>query len=87
MAESFKPITRKLNEVKESTKTLEVFTKTDSENENHQELVPVESDSDVSDKKNDNIKPLPNIPTPSDAMRETMGSLLKSHKPLRINTG
>ena len=46
MAESFKREPKKVDEVNEYTKKLDVFKKMDSENENHQELVPTEIDSD-----------------------------------------
>ena len=64
------------------TKKLEVFKKSDSENENTQEIVTVEKDSDISEDENDNIqtriRALTNSSKFSIPMRETLASLMKS---------
>ena len=53
LAESLSPITKKLEELNQSTKNIgEVIKQSNSENENNQEIVPVEIDSE-----DDNNKP------------------------------
>ena len=83
LAETFNPITKKLTEVEESTKKSGVlFKKLDAENETRQEIVPIEIDSK---EENYKIRPLPKTPTPSAAIREANGTLMKSHNSSRLN--
>ena len=58
-----------------------VFRKTASEYENQQELV-LEIDSNFSEDENDNIKPNRSV---SQLMKETLGTLTKSHNSLQID--
>ena len=77
-----KPITKKLTEVNDSNKKLEKnLKKTCSENKEQHEIFPVEIDIDSLENESDNIRPLPIIATASDAMRENIGALMKSHIP------
>ena len=77
------PITKRLDEVTGSTTILgEVIKESNSENENNQEIVPVESDSDKSE--GDNIRALPNSSIFSDLMTKTIRSLISSSDALKI---
>ena len=85
LAESFAPTNKKVTAVNDSTKNLEVFQKQDSENENQQEIVPVEIHSDNSeDEIRPNIRALPSFAKSGDLMRETLVSLMRSHNSLKI---
>ena len=71
LAESLSPITKKLDTISDSTKNLgEVFKELTFENENNQEIVPVEIGSDNSEDDNTklNIKALPNSSIFSESM-------------------
>ena len=89
LAESLSPITKKLEEVNKSTKKLgDVMKGSISENENNQEIVPVEIESVNSEGDNTNtkIKALPNSPTFSDLMTITLGKLTSSLNSLKIKS-
>ena len=70
-----------MNESPENSE--EKIERTDSENENHQELVPIEIDSDNSEYENDNTKPhigaFLNSSKFSKLKTENLGTLLRSH--------
>ena len=81
-ADTFRPKTKRLLEVNESTKKQEaVFENLDSENENQQQLVPAETNSDKSEDENDYIEAftwaLPNSANFSKPMKRTLGYLMK----------
>ena len=85
LAESLSPITKKL-EVNKSTKKLgDVIKESNSENENNQEIVPVEIKSDNSEFDNTNTKitALPNSSIFSDLMTITLGKLMSSLNSLK----
>ena len=83
LAESLTLITKKLEEVNKSTKKLgDVLKESKFENENYEEIVPVEIDSDNSE--GDNKRALPNSSILSELMPNTLGSLLSSYNSLRI---
>ena len=76
LTKSLSPITKKLDEVNKSTKKLgDVIKESNSENENIQEIVPVEIESDNSegDTANPNIRALPNSSLFSDLMTKSLG--------------
>ena len=76
LTKSLSPITKKLEEVNKSTKKLgDVIKESNSENENIQEIVPVEIESDNSegDTANPNIRALPNSSLFSDLMTKSLG--------------
>ena len=86
LAESLSPITKKL-EVNQSTKKIgEVSRESNSENENNQEIVPVEIDSDNSENDNNQnkIKALPNSSFFIGLMTKTLGRLMSGSNSLRI---
>ena len=75
------PITKKLDE---STKKVgEVIEESNSENENNQEMVPVEIESEVGNSK-PNKRALPNSSIFSDLMTNTLGRRMSSSKSLSI---
>ena len=75
LAESLSPITKKLEEVNQSTKKIgDVIKESNSENEKNQEIVPVENDSE-GDTTKPNIRGLPNSSIFSDLLTKTLGSL------------
>ena len=79
LAESFTPLTNKISEVNESTKKLEeVFNKGVSENENQQEIVPVEIETDD---ENKDIRAPPNIAESSALLTDFRFFDEKSHFP------
>ena len=87
LAESLSPITKKLEEVNQSTQKLgEVIKESNFENENLQEIVSVEieSDSPDGDKVKHNIRALPNSSIFSELMANTLGSLMSSSNSLRV---
>ena len=74
------PINKKFEEVNESTKKLgDLIKESSSENENTQEIVPVEIHNIQT-----NIKSLPNSSNFSKSMRKLLGSLLSSPNSLNI---
>ena len=89
LAESLSPITKKLEKVNISAKKLgDVKKESKSENENDQEIVPVEIESDNSegDKTNAEIKALPNSSFFSDLMKITLGKLMSSLNSLKLKS-
>ena len=84
LAESLSPITEKLEEVNKSTKKIgEVIKETNSNNENNQEIVPVEIESDDENIQT-NLRALPNSSMFSDQMTKTLGRLMSSLNSLKI---
>ena len=85
LAESLLPITKSLEKVNKYIKKLgDVIKKSTSENENNQEIVPVETHSDNS--AGDNMKILPNNSIFSDLMANTLGRLRSGLNYLRIKS-
>ena len=83
MAESLSPITKKLDE---TTKKLgDVIKESNSENENNQEIVPVEIESEDKNIQT-NLRALPNSSMFSDQMTKTLGRLMSSANCLKINS-
>ena len=86
MAESLSPITKKLEEVNKSTKKIgDVIKESNSENENNQEIVPVEIESEDENIQT-NLRALPNSSIFSDQMTKTLGRLMSSANSLKINS-
>ena len=88
-SETFEPLTKKLEEVDESTENIEeVMKKSDSEDENQQDTVPVAIDINIPGKENDDpgpkLRAIPNTSKSCDKMRDTLGPLMKSHNSPRI---
>ena len=84
LAESLSPITKKLDEVNKSTKNIrEVIKESNSENENNQEIVPVEIESEDENIQT-NLRALPNSSMFSDQMTKTLGRLMSSLNSLKI---
>ena len=68
LAESLSPITKKLEEVNKSTKKIgDVIKESNSENENNQEIVPIEIESEDENIQT-NLRALPNSSMFSDQM-------------------
>ena len=84
LAESFSPITKKLEEVNKSTKKIgEVIKESNSENERNQEIVPVEielEDENIQTK----LRALPNSSMFSEQMTKILGRLMSSLNSLKI---
>ena len=81
LAESLSPITKQL---KESTKKItEVINPSNSENENNQEIVPVEIESEDENIQT-NLRTLPNSSIFSDQMTKTLGRLMSGANSLKI---
>ena len=90
-AEPVTPITKKLEETEKYTENLgEIIEKLDSENENHQEIVPIENCSDISEDENiDNqskIRVLPNSSYFSNQQTKNLGASMKSSSSLGKNS-
>ena len=84
LAESLSPITKKLEEVKKSTKKVgDILKESNSENENNQEIVPVEIESEDENIET-NLRALPNSSMFSDHMTKTLGRLMSSLNSLKI---
>ena len=85
LAESFSPITNKLDTINKSTKEIgEVIKTSKSENENNQEIVPVEIESEDENIQT-NLRALPNSSMFIDQMKKTLGRLMFSANSLKIN--
>ena len=83
LAESLSPFTK---ELKKSTKKIsEVIKESNSENENNQEIVPVEVESEDENIQT-NLRALPNSSMFSEQMKKTLGRLMSSANSLKINT-
>ena len=88
LAESLSPVTKKV-EVKKSTKKLgDVIKESNSANEKNPEIVPVESESDISegDNTSHNMIALPNSSIFSGLMTKTLGRLMFNANSLRIKS-
>ena len=84
LAESLSPITEKLDKINKSTKkTRNVIKTSNSENENNQEIVPVEIESEDENIQT-NLRALPNSSMFSDQMTKTLGRLMSSANSLQI---
>ena len=84
LAESLSPITRKLDEVKETTKKIgNVIKESNSGNDNNQEIAPGEIKSQDEDIQT-NLRAPPNSSIFSDRLTKTLGSLMFSSKSQRI---
>ena len=84
LAESLSPITKKLEEVNKSTKKVgDILKESNSENENIQEIVPVEIESEDENIET-NLRALPNSSMFSDQMTKTLGRLMSSLNSLKI---
>ena len=83
LAESLSPITKKLDKINKSTKKIrKVINPSNSENENNQEIVPVEVESEDENIQT-NLKALPNSSMFSDQMTKTLGRLMSSANSLK----
>ena len=83
LAESLSPITK---ELKKSTKKIsEVIKESNSENENNQEIVPVEIESEDENIQT-NLRALPNSSMFSDQMTKTLGRLMSSANSVKIKS-
>ena len=82
LAKSRPPLTKKLDTINDSTKKLgEVIKESNSENEDTQEIVPVEIKSqDIQT----NLRALPNSSIFKDLLTKTLGLLMSSSNSLRI---
>ena len=86
LAESLAPITKKLEEVNKSTKKIdEVIKESNSENENNQEIVPVDIESEDENIQT-NLRALPNSSMFSDQMTKTLGRIMSSANSLKIKS-
>ena len=84
LAQSFSPITKKLEEVNGSTKKSgKVGKESSSENENYQKVVPVEIESE-DETFQTSISNLPNSKNFSTVMTETLGALMNSRISLKL---
>ena len=83
LAENLSPISKKSEEVNESTKIIEVIKESSFKNENNQEIVPVEIDSE-GDNTKPNIRALPNSNNFGNSMIEMLGSIMNSRNSLKI---
>ena len=84
LTESLSPITKKLDKINKSTKKIGNVIKTpNSENENNQEIVPVEIESEDENIQT-NLRALPNSSMFSDQMTKTLGRLMSSLNSLKI---
>ena len=84
LAESLSPITKKVDEVRKSTKELGEIVK-ESNYENNQEIVPVEIESEDENIQT-NLTALPNSSIFSDQMTKTLGRLMSSANSLKITS-
>ena len=86
LAETLSPITKKLEEVNKSTEKVgDVIKKSNSENENNQEIVPVEIESEVENIQT-NLRALSNSSMFNDQMTKTLGRLMSSAISLKITS-
>ena len=84
LAESLSPITKKLDTINKSTKEIgEVIKTSNSENENNQEIVPVEIETEDENIQT-NLRALPNSSMFSDHMTKTLRRLMSSLNSLKI---
>ena len=86
LAESLSPITKKLDKINKSTKKIgEVIKGSNSENENNQEVVPVEIESEDENIQT-NLRALPKSSMFSDQMTKTLGRLMISANSLKTKS-
>ena len=86
LIESLSPITKKIDKINKSTKKLRnVIKEPNSENENNQEIVPVEIESEDENIQT-NLRALPNSSMFSDQMTKTLGRLMSSANSLKIKS-
>ena len=86
LAESLSPFTEKLHKINKSTKKIKnVIKGSNSENENNQEIVPVEIESEDENIQT-NLRALPNSSMFSDQMTKTLGRLMSSANSLKIKS-
>ena len=86
LAESLSPITKKLDKINKSTKKIrKVINPSNSENENNQQIVPVEVESEDENIQT-NLKALPNSSMFIDQMTKTLGRLMSSANSLKIKS-
>ena len=86
LAEAFSPVTKKIEEVNISTKKVgDILKESNSENENIQEIVPIEIESEDENIQT-NLRALPNSSMFSDQMTKTLGRLMSSASSLKINS-
>ena len=86
LAESLSPITKKLDKINKSTKKIrKVIAPSNSENENNQEIVPLEIESEDENIQT-NLRACPNSSMFSDQMKKTLGRLMSSANSLKIDT-
>ena len=84
LAGSSSPITKKLDEINKTTKNIsDVIKKSNSENENHQEIIPVEIESQ-DETIQTNLGPIPNSSIFSDLLSKTLGRLMSSLNSLEM---
>ena len=86
LAQSLSPITKKLDKINKSTKKIrKVINPSNSENENNQEIVPLEIESEDENIQT-NLRALPNSSMFSDQMTKTLGRLMSSATSLKIKS-
>ena len=86
LAQSLSPITKKLDTINKSTKEIEeVIKESNSENDNNQEIVPVEIESEDENIQT-NLRALPNSSIFSDQMTKTLGRLMSSANSLKLTS-
>ena len=86
LAESLSPITEKLDKINKYTKKIKnVIKGSNSENENNQEIVPVEIETEDENIQT-NLRALPNSSIFSDQMTKTLGRLMSSANSLKIKS-
>ena len=84
LAESLSPVTKKLDSINKSTKKIRKGIKeSNSENENNQEIVPVEIESEDENIQT-KLRALPNSASFSDLMTKTLGRLMSIANSLKI---
>ena len=83
LAESFSPITKRLDEVNKSTEKVgDILKETSSENKNNQEIVPVDIESEDENIQT-NLRALPNSSMFSDQITKALGRPMSSSNPLK----
>ena len=86
LAESFSPITKKLDTIYESTKKIrEVIKESNSENENIQEIVPVKIESEDGN-NHTKLRAPPNSSIFSELTTKPLGSLMSRSNSLKKST-
>ena len=84
LAESLSPITKRLDEVNKPTKKVgDILKESNFENENNQEIVPVDIESEDENIQT-NLRALPNSSMFSNQMTKTLGRLMSSSNSLKL---